>query len=196
MKVGCRWVDVKGLYSVGALFLARTSPHRAVPSLPMLASCPWSTGSCLSSTGQRPASPSWPARPYLRSPAADSCSPRTTACLWSGPGKASWPNPSSKTPRPCRGSIRRRFHETAEDDEAAGLYSARTPFARPNGVPPERVKPGGCTQPDIADREHGQLATLLDSPGGRVSGVERSQDLSASNCSVKPWKNGRSPSSP
>ena len=129
-------MDVKGLYSVGALFLARTSPHRAVPSLPMLASCPWSTGSCLSSTGQRPASPSWPARPYLRSPAADSCSPRTTACLWSGPGKASWPNPSSKTPRPCRGSIRRRFHETAEDDEAAGLYSARTPFARPNGVPP------------------------------------------------------------
>ena len=26
-------------------------------------------------------------------------------------------------------------------------------------------KPGACTKPDISDPEHGQLATLFDSPG-------------------------------
>ena len=49
---------------------------------------------------------------------------------------------------------------------------------------------------DISDPQHVQLANPLDGPGRRVSGVEPSQDLSASNCSVKPWKNGRSASSP
>ena len=61
-----------------------------------------------------------------------------------------------------------------------------------------------CVRPDARasrgrsgnSEEHGQLATPLDGPGRKVSGVERSQDLSASNRSAKPWKNGRSPSSP
>ena len=43
-----------------------------------------------------------------------------------------------------------------------------------NGPEAEKGKAGGCTQPDISDGQHGQLATPLDGPGGRVSGVERS----------------------
>ncbi|MDE2963401.1 MAG: hypothetical protein OXU26_05790, partial [Acidobacteriota bacterium] len=35
---------------------------------------------------------------------------------------------------------------------------------------------GACSQADISDRQHGQLAISLDGPGGRVSGVERLQD--------------------
>ena len=37
-----------------------------------------------------------------------------------------------------------------------------------DGPRAERGKVGGCTQPDISDPEHGQLATLLDSLGLRV----------------------------
>ena len=44
-----------------------------------------------------------------------------------------------------------------------------------NGPEAEKGKAGGCSQPDISDPKHGQLATPLDGPGGRVSGVERSQ---------------------
>ena len=44
------------------------------------------------------------------------------------------------------------------------------------GPEAEKGKPGGCLQPDISDPKHRQLATPLDGPGGRVSGVERSQD--------------------
>ena len=55
-----------------------------------------------------------------------------------------------------------------------------------DGPEDEKGKAGGCSQPDISNREHGQLATPLDGPGGRVSGVERLHDLSASNCSVRP----------
>ena len=39
---------------------------------------------------------------------------------------------------------------------------------------------------DIPDPHQGQLATPLDGPGRRVSGIEPSQDLPASNCSVSP----------
>ena len=48
-----------------------------------------------------------------------------------------------------------------------------------DGPQAERGRAGACTQPDISDREHGQLAAPLDGPGGRVSRVERSQDSSA-----------------
>ena len=41
-----------------------------------------------------------------------------------------------------------------------------------NGPEAEKGKPGACTLPDISDRKHGQLATPLDGPGRRVSGVE------------------------
>ena len=37
-----------------------------------------------------------------------------------------------------------------------------------NGPQAERGKPGGCTQPDISDPQHGQLATPLDGLGLRV----------------------------
>ena len=55
-----------------------------------------------------------------------------------------------------------------------------------NGPEAEKGKVGGCSQPDISDPKPRQPTTPLDGLGGRVSGVERSQDLSASNCSVKP----------
>ena len=48
-----------------------------------------------------------------------------------------------------------------------------------NGPEAEKGGPGACSQPNISDPKHGQLATPLDGPGGRVSGVEPSQDLSA-----------------
>ena len=48
-----------------------------------------------------------------------------------------------------------------------------------DGQRPREGKAGACSQADISDRERGQLAIPLDGPGGRVSGVERSQDLSA-----------------
>jgi len=48
-----------------------------------------------------------------------------------------------------------------------------------DGQKPREGKAGACSQADISDRWHGQLAIPLDGPGGKVSGVERSQDLSA-----------------
>ena len=45
-----------------------------------------------------------------------------------------------------------------------------------DGLKAEKGKLGACSQPDISDREHGRLATPLDGPAGRVSGVERTQD--------------------
>ncbi len=40
---------------------------------------------------------------------------------------------------------------------------------------------------EIPDPQQGQRATPLDGPGRRVSGIEPSQDLPVSNCSVKLW---------
>ena len=48
-----------------------------------------------------------------------------------------------------------------------------------DGPQAERGKPGGGTQPNSSDPQQGQLATPLDGPGRRDSGVEPSQDLSA-----------------
>ena len=39
-----------------------------------------------------------------------------------------------------------------------------------NGPEAEKGKPGACSQPHTSNREHGQLATPLDGPEGRVSG--------------------------
>lgn len=41
-----------------------------------------------------------------------------------------------------------------------------------DGPKAEKGKPGACSQADISYPKHGQLATPLDGPGGRVSGVE------------------------
>ena len=46
-----------------------------------------------------------------------------------------------------------------------------------DGPQAEKGKPGACSQPDTSDPKRGQLAAPLDGPGGRVSGVERSQEL-------------------
>ena len=46
-----------------------------------------------------------------------------------------------------------------------------------DGQEAEKDKPGACSQADSSDRQHGQLAIPLDGPGGRVSRVERSQEL-------------------
>ena len=46
-----------------------------------------------------------------------------------------------------------------------------------DGLKGEKGKLGACSQPDISDPKRGQLATPLDGPGGRVSRVERSQEL-------------------
>ena len=61
-----------------------------------------------------------------------------------------------------------------------------------NGPEAEKGGPGACSQPNISDPKNGQLAAPLDGPGGRVSGVERSQDSSANvpngpmdSCSIR-----------
>jgi len=56
-----------------------------------------------------------------------------------------------------------------------------------DGQRPREGKAGACSQADISDRQHGQLAISLDGPAGRVSGVERSQD----SVRQRPeWSNG------
>ena len=62
-----------------------------------------------------------------------------------------------------------------------------------NGPEAEKGKPGGCAQPDISDGQHEQRGTPLDSLGLRV---DTRLNWSASNRSARPWKNGRSASSP
>ena len=56
-----------------------------------------------------------------------------------------------------------------------------------DGQRPREGKAGACSQADISDRQHGQLAIPLDGPGGRVSGGERTQD----SVRQRPeWSNG------
>ena len=69
----------------------------------------------------------------------------------------------------------------------------RQTTTRPPGT---TCTPGWCAQPKIFASQHTQLATPLDSPGRRDSRVDTRLTCPRSNCSVKPWKNGRSASSP
>ena len=65
------------------------------------------------------------------------------------------PRGSTDFPHPMRQSVAR-------------LPLACPHLARRDGAPHERGTPGGCTQPNISDPQHGQLATPLDGLGLRV----------------------------
>ena len=56
-----------------------------------------------------------------------------------------------------------------------------------DGPEAEKGEPGACSQPDISEPKRGQLATPRDGPGGRVSGVERSQKLRPPTSRMVQW---------
>ena len=104
---------------------------------------------------------------------------------------------SASLPKPGNGSSASAPSGTSTSAPGCAPSSTRpSKNRRPQMARGRERKPGACSQADISDRERGQLATPLDGPGGRISGVERRKTRSSSNCSVRPWKNSRSASSP
>ena len=127
-------------------------------------------GGCLRSSlpGRHPHPPCRPRRPHYRCP--DSLRGLLARCATPVvplPPRGSAQTPTLSMPKTLTFSMP---IDSCRVGQISGLEQQQTT----DGPQGEKGRPGGCTQPKISDPKHGQLATPLDGPGRRVSGIERS----------------------